>query len=340
LAGALVWRGVTTGRRGLVALGAGVLLVEVLFFTLLSLWIELLWFEALGYPERFWTMVRVRVGAVAAGAVIGGGVFVLLTGRAPRPYRWATMLVAALAGGIWGLEAWDEILLYRNRVATGLVEPILGMDTGFYLFVLPLLDRLYWLALGAVVLALLASGLPFSTRQASPPLRLWTGASDNAFPTHRFYLAVAAAIATLWLVSLLAVPQFVQWLIVEPNEISFEKPYIAHNIEFTRRGFRLHDVEERQFPASEEFTRELLHKSRHLLSEVRLWDWRALDAVYKQFQEIRLYYEFSDVDMDRYRIGDRYRQVMISARELEQENLPAQSQTFVNQRFRVRPPGR
>ncbi|MEE9278868.1 MAG: UPF0182 family protein, partial [Myxococcota bacterium] len=63
-------------------------------------------------------------------------------------------------------------------------------------------------------------------------------------------------------------------------------------------------------------------------------DWRALDAVYKQFQEIRLYYEFFNVDMDRYMIGDRYRQVMVSAREMAQRNLPAESQTFVNQRFK------
>ena len=105
---------------------------------------------------------------------------------------------------------------------------------------------------------------------------------------------------------------------VEPNEISFEKPYIAHNIEFTRRGFRLHDVEVRQFPAAEELTRDVVQDSQHLLSEARLWDVRALDAVYRQFQEIRLYYAFHDVDIDRYQLGDRYRQVMVSARELEQ----------------------
>ncbi len=74
--------------------------------------------------------------------------------------------------------------------------------------------------------------------------------------------------------------------------------------------------------------------SEHVLSEARLWDMRALDAVYRQFQEMRLYYAFHDVDVDRYWIGDRYRQVMVSARELAQENLPAQSQTFVNLRFK------
>jgi uncharacterized membrane protein (UPF0182 family) len=142
------------------------------------------------------------------------------------------------------------------------------------------------------------------------------------------------AIAALWFLGLVALPNLVQFLVVEPNEITFEKPYIAHNIAFTRRGFRLHAVEDRQFPAAEQLTRSMVAESEHLLSEARLWDVRALDSVYRQFQEIRLYYAFHDVDIDRYALGDRYRQVMVSARELEQRNLPEQSQTFVNQRFK------
>lgn len=137
-----------------------------------------------------------------------------------------------------------------------------------------------------------------------------------------------------WAVALGVAPGLVQWLRVEPNEITLEAPYIAHNIQFTRHGFQLDKIEEQQFSVSPKFDQETLERNRHLLSEVRLWDWRALDAVYQQFQEIRLYYEFSDVDIDRYRLGEGYRQVMISAREMEPANLPQQSQTFVNQRFK------
>jgi hypothetical protein len=146
--------------------------------------------------------------------------------------------------------------------------------------------------------------------------------------------AVWAAIAAISFVALVLAPMLVQWLIVEPNEITFERPYIEHNIRFTRHAFGLEDVEEQQFPATEQFTSAMMRDNQNVLSEVRLWDWRALDAVYKQFQEIRLYYEFFNVDMDRYMIGDRYRQVMVSAREMAQRNLPASSQTFVNQRFK------
>lgn len=138
----------------------------------------------------------------------------------------------------------------------------------------------------------------------------------------------------LWVLIGGLVPSGFQALAVEPNEITFEKPYIAHNIRLTRHGFGLDRVEQRQYPLDRDFTRDTVDRNRHLISEIRLWDWRALDAVYKQFQEIRLYYEFTDVDVDRYHIDDDYRQVMVSARELSHDNLPAQSQTFVNRRFK------
>ncbi len=149
--------------------------------------------------------------------------------------------------------------------------------------------------------------------------------------------AVGAAVIIVLLVQTVAlglVPGLLQWLRVEPNEITFEKPYIAHNIRFTQHGFRLHQAEEREFPASGELTRELVRTNRQLFDNIRLWDYRALAQVYSQFQEIRLYYEFDDVDIDRYLIDGNYRQVMISARELELANLPSASQTFVNRHFK------
>jgi hypothetical protein len=141
-------------------------------------------------------------------------------------------------------------------------------------------------------------------------------------------------IFTIWFLALGVAPLLVQWLRVQPNEISLEAPYIANNIEFTRRAFQLHKIEEREFSVSPSFTQETLNNNQYLLSEVRLWDWRALEAVYKQFQEIRLYYEFADVDVDRYHTSKGYRQVMVSAREMKQGNLPQESQTFVNLGFK------
>ncbi|MBD3427047.1 MAG: UPF0182 family protein [Candidatus Omnitrophica bacterium] len=141
--------------------------------------------------------------------------------------------------------------------------------------------------------------------------------------------------AGIWFTALGLVPGLFQALRVEPNEITFEKPYIKNNIEFTQYGFNLHKTEVRKFPVSEEiFTQKVVDQNRSLFDNIRLWDWRALDAVYNQFQEIRLYYEFRDVDIDRYRYNGDYRQVMVSAREIVVGNLPRENQTFVNRRFK------
>lgn len=145
--------------------------------------------------------------------------------------------------------------------------------------------------------------------------------------------AVAGAAALLWIIGLGLLPSLFQSFVVEPNEITMEKPYIANNIALTRHAFGLDDIQEREFPVSDALPPSLFD-GRRFYDNIRLWDWRALDAVYQQFQEIRLYYEFTDVDVDRYTIDSDYREVMISAREMEVANLPADSQTFVNRRFK------
>jgi len=147
-------------------------------------------------------------------------------------------------------------------------------------------------------------------------------------------ISVCAVVVASWFLLLTVVPGAFQWLMVEPNEITMESPYIKNNIELTRYGFGLDDVEEREFPATGQFTREMVENNQSTFDNIRLWDWRALDQVYKQFQEIRLYYEFRDVDIDRYTLNGDYRQVMVSAREMMQDNLPQDSQTFVNRRFK------
>ncbi len=145
----------------------------------------------------------------------------------------------------------------------------------------------------------------------------------------------AAGIAVItWIVLLGFVPGIFQWLIVQPNEITREKPYIKNNIDFTRKAFGLERIEQRNFPVAEELTQKMIDQNQDIFQNIRLWDWRALDSVYKQFQEIRLYYEFADVDIDRYTYQDKYRSVMVSARELKLSNLPPESQTFVNKRFK------
>jgi uncharacterized membrane protein (UPF0182 family) len=138
----------------------------------------------------------------------------------------------------------------------------------------------------------------------------------------------------LYTLGLDLIPYVFQEYRVEPNEITFEKPFIANNIEFTRKAYKLDVVEEKEFEASETFTPKMVSENPSIFNNIRLWDWRAMDNVLKQFQEIRLYYEFKDVDVDRYHYNGKYNQVMISAREMKSDNLPPESQTFVNEHFK------
>lgn len=189
----------------------------------------------------------------------------------------------------------------------------------------------YALGIGAGVVAgaiLLFPGLRWRFQQLVPPGRsaraagLWTVG------------AVAVLLGGTWIVALALVPAMVQRVVVEPNELTMERPYLTHSIAHTREAFRLDDAEVRPFGAHGLLDADLAEANADLFSNVRLWDWRALKAVYQQFQEIRLYYKFNDVDIDRYRLAGNYRQVMISARELDLGNLPQQSQTFVNRHFK------
>lgn len=125
-------------------------------------------------------------------------------------------------------------------------------------------------------------------------------------------------------------PLVVQRFSVEPQELQREKPYIARNIAATREGFGLSDVSTQLFPASSSLSDEDVDKNQPLLKNVRLWDPEILADAYEQLQAIRPYYTFPDVDIDRYPVDGETRQVLISARELSQDELPENSRTWSN----------
>jgi uncharacterized membrane protein (UPF0182 family) len=190
----------------------------------------------------------------------------------------------------------------------------------------------YWISGILTLLAGLVFFFPFSRRRLINFLKKYQIQPYNLVPS--LFGIFFGGVLVIWLLALAVIPGGFQQLVVEPNEISLEKPYIKNNIQYTRQGFDLDDIEEKQYPASEQFTRKTVDSNKTVFSNIRLWDWNALLQVYDQFQEIRLYYEFDDVDMDRYTYDNKYQQVMISAREMELDNLPDKSQTFVNKRFK------
>lgn len=134
----------------------------------------------------------------------------------------------------------------------------------------------------------------------------------------------------LWLVGAKALPALIQRLEVEPTEIAKETPYIEMNIAATRDAFGLTAVREVPFPAREEITHQEVMSHPGTIDNIRLWDEDPLLQTFSQLQEIRLYYKFHDVDVDRYTMGGRFRQVMIALRELSAPNLPSQAQTWQN----------
>ncbi|MGB7087707.1 MAG: UPF0182 family protein [Phormidesmis sp.] len=146
---------------------------------------------------------------------------------------------------------------------------------------------------------------------------------------------------TLYLFFVLAgntlVPWVVQRIVVQPNELVRETPYIERTIAFSRDAFGLTDIQTEPFDPQGDLTAADLEENDLTVRNIRLWDTRPLLESNRQLQQIRLYYEFADADVDRYdllgddnNLADR-RQVLISARELNYERVPAEAQTWVNE---------
>ena len=129
-------------------------------------------------------------------------------------------------------------------------------------------------------------------------------------------------------------PWFQQQFIVEPNELAKEKSYIAHNIQLTRQAYDLDTVERQPYPAKAQLNRQALQENQSTIGNIRLWDYRPLLSTYRQLQEIRLYYRFTDIDIDRYTFDGNYQQVMLAPRELSYDQVPQRARTWVNQRLK------
>ena len=147
------------------------------------------------------------------------------------------------------------------------------------------------------------------------------------------WLIAAILPATVCYVAVQAIAWYVGSFIVKPNELVREKPYIVYNTALTRQAYGLDRVTQREFPA--ETTVEAVDPSNNqaTLQNIRLWDWRALQDTLRQIQEIRTYYDFPDIDIDRYDIDGTTREVMLAARELNVDKLPESSRNWINEKL-------
>jgi uncharacterized membrane protein (UPF0182 family) len=148
--------------------------------------------------------------------------------------------------------------------------------------------------------------------------------------THWLPLTAAVLVFGSSFVLVLLFPALFQRVYVKPNELQLEAPYIERNIALTQEAYNLRRLTVKPFPAEQQLTFQLIQDNRATIDNIRLWDWQPLMNTYAQLQEIRTYYKFHDVDVDRYVLDGSYQQVMLSTREVEPALLPPNAQTWVN----------
>jgi uncharacterized membrane protein (UPF0182 family) len=187
---------------------------------------------------------------------------------------------------------------------------------------LPANTLLSFLALG-IAIVLLGSAI-FAWRSNFSRRLLFYGSG--------FYLILIVGIGVI-------LPTAVQYLVVQPNELEREQPYISRTIALTRQAFALENIDAQDFDPQGQLTQADLRANELTVRNIRLWDDRPLLETNRQLQQIRLYYRFPDADIDRYTIArngeaprneNEQRQVLIAARELDYSAVPQQAKTWVN----------
>jgi uncharacterized protein len=254
-----------------------------------------------------WLLLLVFGSTIIAGVIyLAQGDIVF--GQTPRSLSFAALAHgSALLGLFFAIKAWSFwldrfLLLYGdNGVLVGAAYTDVHVD-------LPLL----WVLIGFAVAASIASWANIRWR-------------SHRIPAASLLLVFGGS----FLLSIIY-PALFRSFYVKPSELQLETPYIEHNLALTRAAYGLEKIEVKQFPAEEGLNLASLEANRATIDNIRLWDVQPLMDTYAQLQEIRTYYKFLSVDIDRYQLDTGYRQVMLSARELQPALLPPNAQTWVN----------
>lgn len=139
---------------------------------------------------------------------------------------------------------------------------------------------------------------------------------------------------SLYFLVLLTISGLYHWIqqriVVEPNELDKEAPFIDYNLKSTRQAYGLTNVQREKFAVTDSLDTAALAQNTATLDNLRLWDYQTLLSTYQELQSLRLYYRFHDVDIDRYTLDGDYRQVMLAARELDYSKVPEAAQNWVN----------
>jgi uncharacterized protein len=255
------------------------------------------------------TLSMITCALAAFFILITGGARVL-TGRLSRsvtlPWRGLSIAFAFL------------LLIFAMRVYLGRFERLLNDHTIFggvtYTDAHVTLPGMLVVCAGLVLGAIIAS-----VNAVRVPRGRWLIAA--IFPAAVGYVAVQG------------IAWYVGSFIVKPNELVREKPYIVYNTDLTRQAYGLNQVMQREFPAETTVEAADPANNQATLQNIRLWDWHALQDTLRQIQEIRTYYDFPDIDIDRYEINGAIREVMLATRELNVDKLPESSRNWINEKL-------
>jgi len=214
---------------------------------------------------------------------------------------------SALLGLFFAVKAWSYgldryLLLYGDNGV------VVGASYSDVHVALPAL----WLLIGFSIIAALAAWVNLRLRS------YW-------LPAAAFVLIAIGSVVLSGIT-----PALFRHFFVRPSELQLEKPYIERNIALTRQAYNLDQIVARPFAAEQKLSPEVLEANRATIDNIRLWDWQPLSDSYAQLQEIRTYYKFLDLEVDRYWLDGSYQSVMLSARELRPSLLPPNAQTWVN----------
>ena len=254
-----------------------------------------------------WMLLILILSALIAGAVyfVHGEI-----NLDRRPWRISSAAVAhgsALLGLYFAVKSWsyalDRFLLLHNDNGV-----VVGAGYTDVHVKLPIL----WLLVGLAAAAAVVAWANVRLRTYWLPIASVTLVFGSSFVLAEIF------------------PALFQRFFVKPSELQLEAPYIQRNITFTREAYNLRRITVKPFPAAEGLSFQSLQDNRGTIDNIRLWDWQPLMDTYAQLQEIRTYYKFLDVDVDRYQIDGSYRQVTLAARELAPSLLSANAQTWVN----------
>jgi hypothetical protein len=147
------------------------------------------------------------------------------------------------------------------------------------------------------------------------------------------WLIAAVLPAAVCYIAVGIVAWYVSSFLVKPNELVREQPYIVNNIQMTRKAYGLDSFSQHEFPAETTVGATDPANNQATLQNIRLWDVEALKDTLRQIQEIRTYYDFPDIDIDRYMINGNLREVMLAARELNVDKLPESSRNWINDKL-------